>query len=199
MVAFGRFAARAAEPVRVGAFVGVLLVLLSACSNIKSSHSELLVKPPARIQVMSVVVDPNHAVPTKVSTVVPRYANTAAEQGSSSYTAQIKLQEIARLLVTGFRTRFPVLAVPYGVRIAPTADNVLHVRIESSETNCGAGKCTTTVTIEAKLLDAGGQTLWRSSIEFGQASSTVEINDVLFDAVAVQLLDGMKKDGVIGG
>lgn len=193
-----RFAAKAVAPLRLGVFAGLLMVLLSGCSTIKSSHSELVVKPAARIDAMRVVVDPNAAVRTRVSTTVPVSSSAAFEQGSSNYTARLRLQEIARLLVFGFRNRFPVLAVPYGLSITPAARYAMHVKIETSETSCGGGHCRTSVMIRARVVDAAETLLWSSTVEFGQASTTALIDNAMFDAVAVKLLDSMKRDGLIG-
>jgi hypothetical protein len=99
------------------------------------------------------------------------------------------------MFVKGFRDRFPELARSYGLIVSPDGLQTLRLQITGVETIC-PGRCVHRVQLSAVLLDSGGKAMWVLGAHVGQAMRYQTISGEMFDVIALEILDAMKKDGL---
>jgi hypothetical protein len=176
----------------------VLGVALASCT-VSSTHSTR-VADGVKVSAVRVLFDPRPPPTARVTTTATG-PGAAAIVGSlnelDKRTALQASQQFQQVFTAGFRDRFPALAAKYGLTVAPDADVQLGFRIVEQSTSC-AGKCVTKVTMGALLLDASRKPLWRFDTRVGQATVFASISNEMFDALAEEVLQAMKKDGIIG-
>jgi hypothetical protein len=97
----------------------------------------------------------------------------------------------------GFKDKFPATAANYGLTVSDTAPTELRITVGDQTTICGLAGCVSNFAMTGDLLDAAGKSLWHFETELGQSTIFAKIPE-LYDRFAVEVLNAMKKDGVIG-
>jgi hypothetical protein len=169
------------------AITGIVLCL-AACT-IQGTDSKRLDPSAQKVTAMQVLF--NGKLPDQARSSGAVGATIVAQREATSATS-----DYGTLFSNGFRDRFPALARAYGLEVSGAAGPRLLVNIVRTETYCYA-KCTTRATLSAILVDQRGKRLWQFVTKPGQSSTFAKIDDGIFDAAAHELLDSMKKDGVI--
>ncbi|SJZ54179.1 hypothetical protein SAMN02745126_01550 [Enhydrobacter aerosaccus] len=175
--------------------IGGLVAALAGCGTVRSSDSKIVERPAQKIEAVRIDMMPNNAVRLEVQTT-SYGAVLPAQQEANRVKGHERLQEFAKLISRDFRDRFPALAAPYGLTVSPTAPAILFAQITSAKIACYAD-CVMTVTLSVLLHD-GKKTLWQFKVNFGQKNIWADIDDQMFDLAATEMLEAMKKDGMIG-
>jgi len=97
----------------------------------------------------------------------------------------------------GFKDKFPAQAASYGLTVADTAQTELRVTLGNQKTQCSLYGCASRFDMQGDLVDSSGKSVWHFTTEIGQSSIFAEIPP-LFDKFSTEVLNAMKKDGVIG-
>jgi hypothetical protein len=178
----------------------VLTILLSACA-VTGTTSTRVAPETTKLTALQVEFDPSlpdtgRVVTTAPGIFVPLIAQTRVPLNTQR--SQEAAAQFGSVFSDGFRDRFPGLAAAYGLQISPTSPTLLKLRVPEVTTQCTA-RCVTRIMLAGDLVSANGTVVWQFVTKPGQVSLFDKIDDALFDRTALELLDSMKKDGLIGG
>jgi hypothetical protein len=174
---------------RHGLAAGIAAVVfgisLAACTA-NSPHGTPIA-PNVMMSEVQVVFDPRPMPVADKSAFLP---NRKAVEASR------KFQQV---LIEGFGDRFPELAAKYGLTVTAGSPYLLNFKVVAQSTECRLS-CWTRVTLAAVLFDlsASRKQLWRFDTRVGEAVGADSIPERTFDLLADEILQAMKKDGLIG-
>ena len=174
------------------AAVLALAGLVAACTVQSVDHK--VVGSSGKVTELKVVFDAT--LPEKAKIVSVGYVVAPPPSGFTPEARQAATQ-FQQMLVNGFSARFAGLARPYGVTVSPAGPETLRLGITEVTSYCSAS-CTTRVSLGGALYDRDGKQMWTFNTRVGQGTIFAKISDEMFDAIARELLDAMKKDGLFG-
>jgi len=182
------------------ALTALLAVLVSACAVTGTTSNRTGPETP-KLTAVKVDFDPRPPATGTVTTTAQGILAPVIVKSQAPINAQRSRDAVVQfeaVFSDGFRNRFPRLAAAYGLQISPTAPDKLRLRVTEVKTYCTLS-CVTRVMLAGDLLNAGGAVVWQFATKPGQATIFAAIDGELFDKAARELLDAMKKDGLIGG
>jgi hypothetical protein len=196
MSGFSAFAGR-----HLAAALGLVTLCMSASGcTVQSvdSHrvasSDPAIPATQKITDLKVAFDPT---PPRQFRIVSSGRGYAAPPSVYEPQARQLITNFERLFARGFAQRFAQHAIPYGVSLSPAAPNILRLKIAEITVHC-SGNCVTRAQLGGNLYGPDGRPMWVFNSNVGQATIFSSVSDDMFDALARELLEAMKKDGVIG-
>ena len=180
--------ARAAVKQRGLALLLVLLAVMTGCTTFPSMQSTRIKGEPEQLRAMQL----EHASFKEASRSVTGRATARQE-----YTATTDVAAFDNMMLFGLMQRFPALAKSQGLRLSIVAQARLLVHLAKGETKCTGSSCRTRVEVVATLLGDGRLPSWEFRTTLGPAATRPKIEEDWFGVFADQLLQAMKRDGVI--
>jgi len=124
-------------------------------------------------------------------------ASASIEQRAHAAGAQNRILFV-KTFTEGFKDKLPTSALKYGLTISETAQTEFRVAVTDESTTCSLYGCASRFSLQGDLLDESGKSFWHFETKIGQSTIFAKIPE-LFDVFTNEVLNAMKKDGVIGG
>ena len=186
-------------PFRVTCVLIAMAVAMSGCT-VKSFDSNSTSPVPAeRIQAVQVAFVDNKTGRMTGKVSIGGFIDLAASKYTQRKADETKEKTRAlfdQVFIEGFKEKFPATAANYGLTVSDAAPTELRISVGDQTTHCNLYGCASTFVMEGDLLGSSGKSLWHFKTEIGQSSIFAEIPP-LFDKFCVEVLNAMKKDGVI--
>jgi hypothetical protein len=171
---------------RAAGIVAVVLGIFLVGCTANSPHGTPIV-PNVTVSEVRVVFEPP---PLPAADISASLANRKAVEAT---------RQFQQSLVAGFRDRFPGFAAKYGLTVTAGSPHLLNLKTVALSTRCTLS-CWTRVTLAVRLSDlsASRKQLWTFDTKVGDAVGADGVPERVFDLLADEILQAMKKDGLIG-
>jgi len=182
---------------KLGIQIGLLMCLALCGCAVKSLKTSKDVDVIQKIRMIQVAYDPTlpHQIYIQKEGRGYRPTITTADK-MVAYNNSLAL---SRIFNEGFSHRFSGIAAKYQVEVVKSADAPkLKISISSLRMACSPMGCQSLFTLQGELFSQADIRLWNFSSEVGQPVVNADISGELFDSFAKELLDAMKKDGIVG-
>jgi hypothetical protein len=187
-------AVRLAHIVALKAPLVLALCIFVAACTILSVDSNRVGETTERFRELRVVFDPRPPAKVKFVTTVGSLKN------DEEFVAPRLWPKIVSVFQVGLRDRFPDLAANYGLKVTPSSSNQLRLRFVGAMLfNPNYINVTgVEVTVDGQLVDALGKSVWHFQTTVKNPSIFTPFDEKIFEKIAVELLEAMKKDRIIG-
>lgn len=174
---------------------------IAGCTVKSFDSTKVTSAPTDKVQAVHVAFVDSHTGQNTGKVAIGGLIDLAANkyiQSKADETKEKNRVMFDQIFTDGFRNKFPTAAANYGLTVSETAPVEFRVTVGDQKTQCSLYGCVSRFTMEGDLLDPSGKSLWHFTTEIGQSSIFAEMPP-LFDKFITEVLNAMKKDGVIGG